>query len=256
VKILSWNVNGLRALHRKGLLLPWMEREDADVVCLQETKASPEQLPDDLRNIPGYHAYFASSQVKKGYSGVALYTKKRPHDVLGGFGIYAYDREGRTIVADVGPFILINCYFPNGGMSEERLRFKLDFYDEFLAFLNGLLKRGKKVVVTGDVNTAHTEIDLARPKENEANTGFLPEERAWIDKLIARGFVDAFRIFTRDGGHYTWWDMKTRSRERNVGWRLDYFFVSENLAGKVTSSYIQPHVMGSDHCPVGMEIDI
>jgi exodeoxyribonuclease-3 len=256
VKILSWNVNGLRALHRKELFLPWMEHEDADIVCLQETKASPEQLPDEIRKIDGYHSHFSSSRAKKGYSGVALYTNDEPREVSRGFGIEAYDREGRTLVADYGSFVLANVYFPNGGMSEERLQFKLDFYDEFLSFLDGLRNEGRKIVVTGDVNTAHAEIDLARPKANETNTGFLPEERAWIDKLIAHGFVDTFRMFTKDGGHYTWWDMKTRSRERNVGWRLDYFFVSENLAEDVTSSYIQPQVMGSDHCPVGMEMDI
>lgn len=256
MKLLSWNVNGLRALHRKELLLPWFAEEDPDIVCLQETKASPDQLPDEIRDIDGYHSYFASSRVKKGYSGVALYTKKKPREVSDGFGIDVYDREGRTLIADYGSFILANVYFPNGGMSEERLRFKLDFYDEFLSLLDSLTKRGKKVIVCGDVNTAHAEIDLARPKANETNTGFLPEERAWIDKLIAHGFVDTFRMFTSESGHYTWWDMKTRSRERNVGWRLDYFFVSENLAKKVNLSYIQPHVMGSDHCPVGLEIDI
>ncbi len=256
MKLLSWNVNGLRAVHRKGLFLPWIEQEDADIVCLQETKAHPEQLPPELLDIDGYHVHFDSSQVRKGYSGVALYTKREPKQFQSGFGIERFDAEGRTIVADYGSFVLINCYFPNGGMSEERLQFKLDFYDEFLAYLDELKNDGKKIIVCGDVNTAHNEIDLTHPKANANSTGFLPEERAWIDRLIAHGFIDTFRVFTKDGGHYTWWDMKTRSRERNVGWRLDYFFVSENLKKKVTSSIITPEVMGSDHCPVELIISL
>jgi len=254
MKLLSWNVNGLRAVHRKEFFLPWIEQEDADIICLQETKAHPEQLPEEILNIDGYHSYFAAPNYRKGYSGVALYTKKKPKSVTPGFGIDLYDREGRTIVADYGKFIVINCYFPNGGMGPERLQFKLDFYDEFLAYLDKLVAQKKKVIVCGDVNTAHCEIDLTHPKPNEKNTGFLPEERAWIDKLISHGFVDTFRMFTKDGEHYSYWDMKTRARDRNVGWRLDYFYVSENLKKKVTTATIHPDVMGSDHCPIGLEL--
>jgi exodeoxyribonuclease-3 len=256
MKLLSWNVNGLRAVHRKGLFLPWIEHEDTDIVCLQETKAHEEQLPEEILSIDGYYAYFAAPDYRKGYSGVALYTKKKPKSVKPGFGIETYDREGRTLVADYGNFILINCYFPNGGMGPQRLRFKLDFYDEFLSYLDKLMAKKKKIIVCGDVNTAHREIDLTHPKANEMNTGFLPEERAWIDKLISHGFVDTFRMFTKDGGHYTWWDMKTRSRDRNVGWRLDYFYVSKNLTKKVSAATIRPEVMGSDHCPIGLTLAI
>lgn len=256
MKLLSWNVNGLRAVHRKGLFLPWIESEGADIVCLQETKAHEEQLPEELLKIDDYHPYFAAPDFRKGYSGVALYTKKKPKSVTPGFDIEAYDREGRTLVADYGNFILINCYFPNGGMGPERLRFKLDFYDEFLAYLDKLVAMKKKIVVCGDVNTAHKEIDLTHPKANETNTGFLLEERAWIDKLISHGFVDTFRMFTKEGEHYTYWDMKTRARERNVGWRLDYFYVSKNLSAKVGSATIHPEVMGSDHCPISLELTL
>jgi len=256
MKLISWNVNGLRAIHKKDALIPFITEFKPDILCLQETRADPHQLPDELRTLDHYHSYFASSTLRKGYSGVALYSKIPPKEAIPGFGFEIYDREGRTIVADYGRFVLINVYFPNGGASEERLRFKLDFYDEFLSYLDRLKKLKKKIIICGDVNTAHTEIDLSRPKENENNTGFLPEERAWIDRLISHDFIDTFRMFTKDSGHYTWWDMKTRSRERNVGWRLDYFFVSENLRKDITSSFILPDVTGSDHCPVGLEIDV
>lgn len=255
MKLISWNVNGIRALHNKGAFLPWMIRENADIICLQETKAHPEQLPSELFEIDGYNPYFVSGE-RKGYSGVGLYSRKKPSSLKGGFGIHAFDREGRTIVADYKEFILINVYFPNGGASSERLNYKLNFYDAFLEYVDGLLAKKKKVILCGDVNTAHREIDLARPKENEHISGFLPQERVWIDKLIQHGFIDTFRMFTADGGHYTWWDMKTRSRERNVGWRLDYFFVSKNLQKNVKSSDILPEVMGSDHCPIAMEIKL
>ncbi len=254
MRLLSWNVNGLRAVHRKGFL-DWLLAERPDAVCLQETKASEEQLPAELKNVPGYRAYFCPAR-RKGYSGVALYTRARPKNVDFGFGIERFDVEGRTIAADFGSFLLLNVYFPNGGASDERLRYKLDFYDGFLDYLDGLRRKRRKVVLCGDVNTAHTEIDLARPKQNVNNTGFLPEERAWITRLIEHGFIDTFRMFEGGPGHYSWWDMKTRSRERNVGWRIDYFFVSKNLKKNVEAAFILPDVMGSDHCPVGIDLAI
>jgi len=254
MRLLSWNVNGLRAVHRKGFL-DWFLAERPHVLCLQETKASEEQLPPELINVTGYQSYFRSGK-RKGYSGVALYTRVKPRKVDFGFGVERFDVEGRTIAADYGPFILLNVYFPNGGASEERLQYKLDFYDDFLDYLDGLRRRRKKVVLCGDVNTAHKEIDLARPKQNVNNTGFLPEERAWITRLIEHGFIDTFRMFDKEPGNYSWWDMKTRSRERNVGWRIDYFFVSKNLKKNLKAAYILPEVMGSDHCPVGIDLVI
>ena len=254
MRLLSWNVNGLRAAHRKGLL-DWLLAERPDVLCLQETKANPDQLPPELKNVPGYHAYFCSAR-RKGYSGVALYSRVEPKKVDLGFGVERFDVEGRTIAADFGSFILLNVYFPNGGASEERLQYKLEFYEDFLDYLDGLRRRRKKVVVCGDVNTAHKEIDLARPRQNVNNTGFLPEERAWITKLIEHGFIDTFRMFNDGPGNYSWWDMKTRSRERNVGWRIDYFFVSKNLKKNLKSAVILPEVMGSDHCPVGIDLEV
>ena len=254
VRIPSWNVNGLRAVYEKGFL-DWFLSEQPDVLCLQETRVSVDQLPDELSDIEGYHAYWSSAD-RKGYSGVALFTKEEPVRVQTGFGIARCDNEGRIIVADYKRFMLFNIYFPNGKASKERLQYKLDFYDACLNRLDELKKKRKKIIVCGDVNTAHKETDLARPKENESVSGFLPVERAWIDKLIAHGFVDTFRMFNTDAGKYTWWDLKTRARERNVGWRIDYFFVSGSLKKKVTSAFIMADVMGSDHGPIGLEINL
>ena len=257
IKAYSWNVNGLRAVYRKGFL-EWFASVSPDILCVQETKAHPEQLPAELAQPPGYHAYFASATSRKGYSGVALYTKQPPVEVGYNFGIPIpeFDEEGRTIVADFGHFVLLNIYFPNGRSSEERLRYKMLFYDAFLKFVTSLKASGKNVVLCGDVNTAHKEIDIARPKENAKTSGFLPEEREWMDSLVGHGFVDTFRMFNAEPGNYTWWDLVSRARERNVGWRIDYFFVSEAFKGRVKDAFILPDVMGSDHCPVGVELEL
>lgn len=252
LRILSWNVNGLRACYKKGFL-NWLLREGPDILCIQETKATEEQIPDELRNIKGYRMYWASAE-RKGYSGVGLFTREEPRDVKRGLGMNEFDREGRILIAHYEKFVLLNVYFPNGKASKERLRYKMDFYNAFLDFADRLRKKTKNLIVCGDVNTAHREIDLARPGENEKVSGFLPEERAWIDEFVSHGFVDTFRTFNDRGGHYTWWDLKTRARERNVGWRIDYFFVSSSLRRNVKSAFILPEVMGSDHCPVGIEI--
>ncbi len=254
LRLLSWNVNGLRAVHKKGFI-DWFAREKPDMLCLQETKASEEQLPFELRSVAGYTAYFDQAE-RKGYSGVALYTRVQPREVRRGLGIERFDTEGRTLALDFDSFVLFNVYFPNGGMSPERLQFKMDFYDAFLDCVEALRKKGRHIVICGDVNTAHNEIDLARPKENQKVTGFLPQERAWIDRLLAAGYIDTFRLFCGESGQYTWWDMKTRARERNVGWRLDYFFVSESLRSSVQSAAIMPGVQGSDHCPVELILEI
>lgn len=255
LRLLSWNVNGIRAVYKKGFV-DWFLKETPDVLCLQETKAHPEQLTDDLLNINGYKSYFSSSIVKKGYSGVAIYTKQEPVKVEHGFGIQKFDDEGRIIIADYKDFVLINIYYPNGKMSPERLQYKMDFYNAFLDYADKLVKKGKNLVICGDVNTAHKEIDLARPKENEKVSGFLPIEREWMDKFISHGYVDTFRMFNNQPEQYTWWDMQSRARERNVGWRIDYFFVSENFRNSVKNAFIMPEVMGSDHCPVGIELEI
>lgn len=253
IRLLSWNVNGIRAIHKKGFI-DWVLKENPDILCLQETKAHPEQLPKELINIDSYESYFSHSKIKKGYSGVAVYSKLKPSNVKYGLGIPKFDDEGRTLILDYGNFILFNIYFPNGKMSDERLQYKMDFYDAFLDYADALVKQGRKLIICGDVNTAHKEIDLARPKENEKTSGFLPIERQWIDKFLSHGFIDTFRMFNNQPGNYTWWDMQTRARERNVGWRIDYFFISENFKSHLVNAFIMPDVMGSDHCPIGIEI--
>jgi exodeoxyribonuclease-3 len=251
-RILSWNVNGLRALQRKGFTA-WLAVERPDILCLQETKVGEEQLSLDLSVVDDYHTYFNPAE-RKGYSGVAVYSRREPEDLRKGFGIERFDREGRTLILDYGSFVLFNIYFPNGKMSAERLRYKMEFYDAVLECADGLRKEGRSVVACGDFNTAHREIDLARPRENSKVSGFLPQERAWLDKFVAHGYLDTFRIFTQEPGHYSYWDIKTGARERNVGWRIDYFFVSEDLRKRVKAAFIMQDVMGSDHCPVGIEL--
>jgi exodeoxyribonuclease III len=248
IQIICWNVNGIRAAARKGFL-GWLEKESPDILCLQETKASPENLDKDLLEPPGYEVYWNYPE-RKGYSGVATFTKEKPLRVQNGFGVPAFDTEGRVIISEHQGFTLCNVYFPNGKQSAERLKYKLDFYDAFFNFLEPLRRKGEKLIICGDVNTAHKEIDLARPKENEKISGFLPVERAWLDKLVANGYVDIFRYFNKEQGQYTWWDMKSRARERNVGWRIDYFFITENLLSQVDKAFIMPDIAGSDHCPI------
>lgn len=253
-RMLSWNVNGIRAAAKKGFL-DWFNKESPDVLCLQETKAWEEQLDDTLTNVEGYHAYFAEAS-KKGYSGVVTYTKEKPISIKKGFGIEKFDSEGRIVITEFKSFVLFNIYFPNGKKNSERLKYKLDFYEAFQKYAVELVKKGKKVIVCGDVNTAHKEIDLARPKANEKTSGFLPEERAWMDRFFEEGFIDTLRMFNEQPEVYTWWDVFTRARDRNVGWRIDYFFISENLKKNITDAFTMPDVMGSDHCPVGIEIKI
>ena len=252
IRALSWNVNGLRAALRKGFL-EWFSNEDPGILCLQETKAAVDQIPATLKDIDGYHSYFCSAE-RKGYSGVALYTKEQPQNVSYGFGIDRFDSEGRVICADYGRFVLYNIYFPNGQSSSERLQYKMEFYDAFLEVVDKLTSEGKNVVVCGDLNTAHKEIDLARPKANEGTSGFLPQEREWMDKFISHGYVDTLRMFNHEPEQYTYWDQMSRARERNVGWRIDYFFVGESFADQVKGAHVFPDVMGSDHCPVGIDI--
>ncbi len=252
IKIFCWNVNGIRAARRNGLL-EWLDKESPDILCLQETKASPEQLDDALRQPDGYQAYWNYPE-RRGYSGVATFSRQKPSSVKYGFGIPEIDAEGRVIITDFSEFTLFNVYFPNGKKDNQRLKYKMDFYAAFLDFVEPLRREGRKLVICGDFNTAHKEIDLARPKENEKVSGFLPEERAWMDKFVENGYLDCFRLFHKEPGQYTWWDLKTRARERNVGWRIDYFFVTHNLLESVLKAFIMPEVTGSDHCPIGIII--
>lgn len=254
IKLLSWNVNGIRAVHKKRAL-DWFFDDRPDILCLQETKAHEDQLPDELTKIEGYNTYYVSAE-RKGYSGVALFTVPEPVSIKQGFGSKKFDNEGRILIADYKKFVLFNIYFPNGKQSKERLEYKLEFYDAFLKYADKLKDAGRHIVVCGDVNTAHKEIDLARPRENEKISGFLPEERAWIDKLLDHGYIDTFRMFNDQPDQYTWWDMKTRARDRNIGWRIDYFYVSDSLKKKVKSAFIMPDIFGSDHCPIGIELSI
>jgi len=253
MRLISWNVNGIRAVSRKGAL-DWFLDERPDILCIQETKARREQVPREFREIKGYHLYMSTPE-RKGYSGVALYTITEPRSVSYELGMEKFDREGRVIMADYGDFILLNVYFPNGKASPDRLRYKMDFYSHFLAHMDGLRKDGRNVVICGDVNTAHRKIDLARPGPNSKVSGFLPVEREWIDELLSHGFADTFRMFHSEPDNYSWWDYKSRARERNVGWRIDYFFVDTELSKRVTSAFILADVIGSDHCPVGIEIE-
>lgn len=254
MKLILWNVNGIRAADRKGLF-QWFQKESPDVLCLQEIKALPEQVPPHLRNTPGYHIYINSAE-QKGYSGVATFTKKQPIRVKKGFGIEKFDREGRVLITEFSSFVLFNVYFPNGKKDDERLEYKLDFYDTFLSYADNLKAEGKNIVVCGDFNTAHKEIDLAHPKENEKYSGFLPVERAWIDTFIDHGYVDTFRHFVKELDQYSWWAYRTNARERNIGWRIDYFFVNKEFLPNLKNAFIMQDVMGSDHCPVGIEIEL
>jgi exodeoxyribonuclease III len=253
LRLLSWNVNGFRAVYKKGFR-EWLHKDSPDILCLQETKAEESQIQKELKEVEGYHWSFCSSKAKKGYSGVAIFSKEKPIKVTEGFGKDAFDIEGRTLVAEFPGFTLCNVYFPNGKTGDVRQQYKMDFYRHFQEFTTGLRRQGKGVIVCGDVNTAHKEIDLARPKENSTISGFLPEERAWIDGFLASGFVDSLRMFNQKPGQYSWWDMKSGARARNVGWRIDYFYVSEDLKSKVKNAWISPDVMGSDHCPVALEL--
>lgn len=254
MKIISWNTNGLRATAKQGNFDGLFTDYNPDILCLQETKSMAEQLPDEVRTVFGYDSYFAWPTLKKGYSGVAIYTKQTPLKVTYGTGLPELDDEGRTITAEYKDFYLITGYFPNGGGGPDRLDYKLRFYDQFLKYITKLNKK-KPVIFCGDVNTAHTEIDLARPKENSENTGFLPIERAWIDKLITKGWIDTYRHLNPEKKDvYTYWDQKTRARERNVGWRIDYFFVSPDLKDKIKDFKTYAEYYGSDHCPIELSI--
>lgn len=253
-KLCSWNVNGLRAAEKKGFL-DWLSGCGAEVVAIQETKAHPDQLSQALLHPAGYQAMFNAAE-KKGYSGVATYSARPPLKESPGLKDERFDNEGRVLVSDYGPFLFFNIYFPNGGRSADRVAYKLAFYRQFLKVAQRHMRAGRPVVVTGDLNTAYAEIDLARPKENQEHSGFMPEERVALGELFEAGFIDTFRHLHPDTVKYTWWDMVTRARQRNVGWRLDYFLVSPDLKDHIRAADIHDEVLGSDHCPISLVLDV
>lgn len=254
MRIYSWNINGIRAIAKKGLL-DWLGSEKPDILGLQEIKAQLDQLPDNLISPEGYKLFINSAE-RKGYSGVAVYSNIDPINIEKNLHIEKFNYEGRMLMLEYHNACIFNIYFPNGQRDAERLKYKLDFYDTFLEYAENKRREGKSIIVCGDFNTAHKEIDLFHPKANEKRSGFLPIERKWLDKFISYGYIDTFRHFNREPNNYTWWDYKSRARERNVGWRLDYFFISEDLLPKLKAAKIHNDITGSDHCPVSIDIDI
>ena len=254
MKLISWNVNGIRAAVKKGFL-DYLNNEKPDILCIQESKAHKDQLSSEILQDHGYYNYWHSG-IKKGYSGVATFTKKEPLYVQEGIGIEKYDREGRVLITEHEKFLVYNIYFPNGQKDQVRLKYKLDFYDDLLPIINEQVESGNNVIVAGDQNTAHRSIDLARPKENIKTSGFLPIEREKLDQYISNGWVDTFRLFHDAPGQYSWWTYRFGARERNVGWRIDYFFVNEGLVEFCTDADIHQEILGSDHCPVSLELNV
>ena len=254
MKLISWNVNGIRAAVKKGFL-EYLEDENPEIICIQETKAHKEQLTSEILEDHGYFTYWHSGQ-KKGYSGVATFCKEEPLYIQEGIGIKKYDDEGRVLITEHNKFLLYNIYFPNGQKNEERLKYKLDFYDDLLPIINDQVESGNNVIVTGDWNTAHRPIDLARPNENKNTSGFMPIEREKVDEYILNGWVDTFRLFHEEGGRYSWWTYRFGARDRNIGWRIDYFFVNEGMVEICTDADIHQNIFGSDHCPVSLILDL
>jgi exodeoxyribonuclease III len=253
-KLISWNVNGIRAAEKKGFV-DWLIESGADLVAVQETKANPEQLSPALLNPAGYEAVWNSAE-KKGYSGTATYSRHTPIKVLTGLNDPLFDTEGRVLIHEFEAFAFFNIYFPNGGRGPAWVAHKLAFYRRFLEVALRYIQTGRAVVATGDFNTAYAEIDLARPRENVNHSGFMPEERLGLGEFFEAGLIDTFRHLHPDTVKYTWWDMVTRARERNVGWRLDYFMVSPNIKDRIAAAEIHEDVFGSDHCPVSLVLSL
>jgi exodeoxyribonuclease-3 len=257
LKLVSWNVNGYRAAMKKDFLGS-IKALDADIFGLQETKLQEPQLTRAMKEIDGYRAEFSFSTVKKGYSGVAAYSRMAPKAVRHGLGIPRFDDEGRIVEMEFDAFTFFNVYFPNGQMSDERLQYKLDFYEAFFGYTEALRKKGKSLIITGDFNTAHHEIDLKNPGPNSDRSGFLPIERRWIDRIVDMGYVDTFRHLYPETVKYSWWTYRFNARKNNAGWRIDYFFVTEDMIDKgwVKDAFIDNDIYGSDHCPVGLVLEI
>ncbi len=253
MKIISWNVNGLRAVLKKDFL-SFIDEYKPDILGIQETKLQQEQIPQEIFEMKDYYKYWSFAD-RKGYSGVSIFTKNKPLEVRYDIGDSRFDGEGRIVQAEYENFILFNIYFPNGQKDDIRLQYKLDFYDQFLIHIENLRKQGKNIIAFGDYNTAHTEIDLANPKENSKYSGFLPIEREWLDKLIAHNYIDTFRHFNKSPEQYSWWSYRAGARPGNIGWRIDYCFVNDEFMPNIKQAFILQDVMGSDHCPVGIEIN-
>ena len=256
MKITTWNVNGLRAALGKGVL-DWVRQYETDVLCLQEVRARPEQLEEQGRQaLSGLFPHSIwNPAARPGYSGVTTFSRDRSLESWSGLDDDRFDGEGRVIVNRFPAFLLYNIYFPNGGQDNGRVPYKLDFYARLLDICDGLHAHGESVVICGDFNTSHRPIDLKNPRQNEGNTGFMPEEREWIDRYLEHGFVDIYRHLYPDRVQYTWWSYVTRARERNVGWRIDYFLVSQQLVDRIRDVIIHEDIMGSDHCPVSLIIE-
>lgn len=253
MRFISYNVNGIRAAIKKGFL-EWLATDPADVICLQETKAVKENIDHSLIENMGYETYWFSAE-KKGYSGVAIFTKIKPDALFYGNGIMQSDAEGRVIRADFGDVTLLNCYFPSGTSGDIRQTYKYQWLDEFFDYVQELRKTRKNIVICGDYNIAHKAIDIHNPVGNKNTSGFLPEERAWMDKFIESGFVDTLRVFNQGEGLYSWWSQRFPTvREQNKGWRIDYFMVTESLKSRLKNAAIFPDVKHSDHCPVYVEM--
>ncbi len=257
IKLITWNVNGLRAAVKKDFLKS-IAKLDADIVAIQETKLQEHQRTDEMIDPDNYRSFWSYASVKKGYSGVAVYTRLEPENVRTGIGIPEYDNEGRILELNFEKFTFFNIYFPNGQMSEERLQYKLEFYKSFFRYTEGLRKKGKSLIITGDFNTAHNEIDLKNPKSNKDRSGFLLIEREWIDRIVKMGYVDTFRHLYPDTVKYSWWSYRFNARKNNAGWRIDYFFVTGDIIEKgwLKEAYIDNDIFGSDHCPVGLVLNI
>ena len=254
IKLVSWNVNGIRAVSKKEEFWTWFENTDADIINFQEVRAEEEKIPKKLLNTEGFSHHFNEAE-KKGYSGVGTYTKIEPVTIEKGLGIEELDNEGRVLKIEYPDFILFNIYFPNSGTGAKRLNYKVEFCDALLDIVLELKNSGKNVVITGDYNIAHHPIDVYNPANCEGKSGYLPEERAWLDKLEEAGFVDTFRMFDEGENNFTWWSYRTRARDRNAGWRLDYFYVNEEIKDNVKKAEILDQVFGSDHCPVTLELE-
>jgi exodeoxyribonuclease-3 len=257
IKLISWNVNGLRAVIKKDFFNSFTNM-DADIFALQEIKLQEPQLTDEMKCIQGYESHWSHATLKKGYSGVAVYARITPKNVRHGIGEPRFDNEGRIVEMDFDDFVFFNVYFPNGQMSEERLQYKLDFYEAFFSYTDEYRKQGKSLIITGDYNTAHNEIDLKTPKPNEKTSGFLRIERDWLDRIIENGYTDTFRYYHPDTVKYSWWTYRFKARDRNVGWRIDYFFVTKDIIenGWVKEAFIDNSILGSDHCPIGLILEI
>jgi exodeoxyribonuclease-3 len=255
LRLISWNVNGLRAVWKKDFLKSFFSL-DADIFGIQETKLQAAQLTDEMKQIENYQSFWSFAAEKKGYSGVGVYTRIEPREVKYGIGNPRFDNEGRILELAFDEFVFFNIYFPNGQMSQERLDYKLDFYSALFDHVDEYRSQGKSVIITGDYNTAHNEIDLKNPKANEKNSGFLRVERDWLDRIVQNGYVDTFRYLHPDKIKYSWWTYRFKAREKNVGWRIDYFFATRDLVGKgwIKRAFIDNDIFGSDHCPIGLEL--